>query len=440
MPLCAQQPQFTGCDKLLQAANNALQAKQYDQALNKFLALRDCDPSYNTQAEKGLKATFDAINAEKNRATDALASLNASNASLLYTLVQILHKANARFEFDNAADFCAGIANLADLARRDTSALRAVGTAAFAAAYMADSVVKKTPYLLDKPKNALQVLYPQHKQAFEGAENPADLRRLLPQVLPQATYLRLLRQYLADMLPVAGGEGVFGKPSYYTPARYIRVSDFEMGRTEVTVYQYNFYCRATGKPIPTNPFPDKQDGTHPIVDVSWYDAVAYCNWLSEVMGKQPAYTGTGSETQCNLKATGYRLPTEAEWKYAAYGGQKGKGWMKQTEYAGSDSIDRVAWYGEDYSKGSTHPVARKKPNALGLYDLSGNVWEWCWNYWADAPPLDPEPDYAGPATGSSRVYRGGSWYNADVRVDSRDASDPGNQGRSLGFRLARTAR
>ncbi|MBU1880131.1 MAG: SUMF1/EgtB/PvdO family nonheme iron enzyme, partial [Chloroflexi bacterium] len=209
---------------------------------------------------------------------------------------------------------------------------------------------------------------------------------------------------------------------------------FYIAKHEVTFEQYDQFCDETvGKNRPADGGWGR--GNRAVTAVTWYDAVAYCNWLSEHEGLAPCYSGKGRLTQCDLAATGYRLPTEAEWEYAARGAQQSQGF----KYAGSDDIDDVAWYGTP--GGYAHPVGQKQPNELGLYDMSGNVWEWCWDlygegYYASAPASDP----TGPASGSTRVRRGGGFKDdADSHGTTyRSFDGPTYLGPSNGFRLVRT--
>jgi len=205
---------------------------------------------------------------------------------------------------------------------------------------------------------------------------------------------------------------------------------FKMLKTEVT--QELYYVVMEEKPSKFN------GKNYPENYVSWYDAIYFCNKLSEQCGLEPVYSVDGEtdvtkwnytprkenkidgEVTQNTSASGYRLPTNEEWEYAARGGEN-------YTYAGSNDIDEVAWY-YDNSGHKTHPVAQKKANGYGLYDMSGNVWEWVWD-------VDPNFDY-------NRYSRGGSWYGARYfcGVDCIDRNNASYQSNYLGFRIVRSSK
>ena len=143
----------------------------------------------------------------------------------------------------------------------------------------------------------------------------------------------------------------------------------------------------------------------------------------------PVYSGSGDFITCNFKVNGYCLPTEAEWEWAAKGG--GKDFMVY-EYSGSNSVDAMAWY----SGNTTHPVKTKVANSLGLYDMSGNVWERCWD-WYSGYSSGVQTDPTGASSGADRVGRGGSWHDYAwyVRVANRVIFTPSYRSDFLGFRL-----
>ena len=219
--------------------------------------------------------------------------------------------------------------------------------------------------------------------------------------------------------------------------------NFEMLRTEVTQELYeavmgvnpSYFCR-DNKELDKDDLKilNKSTSDYPVEQISWYDAIYFCNKLSEKEGLQPVYAVDGETsirkwdyephnkdkidgviTQ-DIFADGYRLPTVEEWQYAAKGGEN---YM----YSGSDDFDKVAWCSAN-SNLVTHPVAQKKPNGYGLYDMSGNVEEWCWDSYTD--------DY--------RYYCGGSWryYEFYCEVDCRSSCDADYGYNKVGFRLVRT--
>jgi formylglycine-generating enzyme required for sulfatase activity len=174
----------------------------------------------------------------------------------------------------------------------------------------------------------------------------------------------------------------------------------------------NWKCGVSGSLRPQSEY------NHPVIHVSWNDAMAYAQWLSRKTGKT------------------WRLPTEAEWEFAARGGTS-TSLSNPTTYAGSNSIDEVAWYSSN-SGSKTQPVGQKKPNGFGLYDMSGNVWEWCADWYSsDYYKSSPSSNPLGPSSGSNRVLRGGGWSgNAGLcRVSYRYYYDPEIRSDNYGFRL-----
>ena len=204
-------------------------------------------------------------------------------------------------------------------------------------------------------------------------------------------------------------------------------TDFWMAESEVTQKQYRNL-------IKRNPSYFKGDDL-PVEQVSWYDAVGYCNALSVQEKLTPCYQirGTTVSWADGMKCTGYRLPTEAEWEYAARS-------PATTVYAGSDTEDGVAWYSTNAEE-TTHAVKTKTANGRGLYDLSGNVWEWVWDWYQGNYDALPSTDPIGPSNGGDRVIRGGAWYYASsyLRVARRYDFTPTLRYDALGFRIVKSS-
>lgn len=254
-------------------------------------------------------------------------------------------------------------------------------------------------------------------------------------------------QHVPSTIFVQGGSFMMGGTSSYTnevPVHQVTISDFSIGKYEVTVEEFkefidetNYVTEAEIKgtsglynattlkwdEIPNINWRHNAQGVlrtsseykHPVVHVTWDDATAYCVWLSNRTGKK------------------YRLPTEAEWEFAANGGALTKGF----KYAGSNTLSEVAWYSAN-SSAQTHEVGLKKANELGIYDMSGNAWEWCsdWyesNYYASSPTNNP----LGATTGSHRSVRGGSWCygTSQTRIPFRNYLVPKNTDGDTGFRI-----
>ena len=215
--------------------------------------------------------------------------------------------------------------------------------------------------------------------------------------------------------------------------------DYWMGKYEVTFAEYDVFCNATGRSKPN----DEGWGrvTRPVMNVTWWDAIAYCNWLSEKEGIAKAYDSNGNLLDRNGRTTtditkvqGYRLPTEAEWEYAARGGIR----PCVYKYSGSEILGEVGWFLSNSTR-KTQPVGEKKANELGIYDMSGNVWEWChdcYGYYTK----EKQKNKIIENRSNLRVQRGGSWYNVERHccVFKRESGTPASALNNLGFRIART--
>lgn len=265
--------------------------------------------------------------------------------------------------------------------------------------------------------------------------------------LPQNQHTDKRNTLIPDMVLVVGGEFLMGNNSGFIdekPVHKVHIDSFYISKYEITIAQFgefitasgyktdadkqgwswiwngatwekktgvNWQCDVSGNKVTTNM------SKLPVIHVSWNDANEYCKWLSKSTGKI------------------YRLPTEAEWEFAAMGGIKGK----KTKYSGSDNIDEVAWYKLN-SESHVHPVGQKAPNALGIYDMSGNVWEWCadW-YMASYYSISSFYNPSGIKNGRERVIRGGSWKDDanHCRLTIRGKNYPDTRGILIGFRVVR---
>ena len=206
----------------------------------------------------------------------------------------------------------------------------------------------------------------------------------------------------------------------------VSLSSYYIGETEVT---QELWQAVMG----SNPSYFKDSLKNPVEQVTWFDCIEFCNELTiAVMGeKHCVYDVRGASINADFSKKGFRLPTEAEWEYAAMSGRGHK-------YAGCNiesQLKAYAWYA-DNSGSKTHEVATKKANKYGLYDMSGNVWEWCWDWYSGT--LSGGKDPVGASSGSGRVGRGGSWYFNASRCERafRLYRDPGRSLSGLGLRLA----
>lgn len=259
----------------------------------------------------------------------------------------------------------------------------------------------------------------------------------------------------ANFVYVPGGTFTMGRTtgsgdSDELPTHSVTLNSFYIGKYEVTQGEYSQYMQ------PGSSWTSSYGlgNNYPAYYASWYAILKYCNLRSIAEGLTPVYTISGSTNPaswgavpttnnatwnaaiCNWNANGYRLPTEAEWEYAARGATNTPDYL----YSGSDDINAVAWHGGNNSPYGSKPIGTKAPNGLGLYDMSGNLWELCWDwysssYYSSSPGSNP----TGPSSGTYRLVRGGSWgdHASSCRVANRSNSIPYSGGSYNGFRLCR---
>jgi formylglycine-generating enzyme required for sulfatase activity len=181
----------------------------------------------------------------------------------------------------------------------------------------------------------------------------------------------------------------------------------------------------------------------PVENVTWYETVDYCNALSMLEGREPAYEIDGQRVTWLPGTDGFRLPTESEWEYACRAGSKTAFYNAAvTDCACNDpNLYRIAWYCGDFHPARTKAVGQKQPNAWGLYDTSGNVREWCWDRYEYQYPEGPVIDPTGGVYGLSRVMRGGYWMldAKFCRSADRYSLDPEQDDPNVGFRIVRSA-
>lgn len=237
----------------------------------------------------------------------------------------------------------------------------------------------------------------------------------------------------SDMVLIQGGTFKMGSidgGSGEKPAHKVTVNSFCICKYPVTQKEW---CQVMGN----NPS-DWVGEKSPVESVSWYQAVEYCNKRSQMEGLPSCYSGSGNNIVCNFAAEGYRLPTEAEWEYAARGGAESQNY----KYSGSNDPNEVAWFNEN-STFKVNVVGQKKPNELGIYDMSGNVLEWCWDWYErDYYKVSPSDNPTGPTSDVRRVVRGGWIYSPkdQVSVTFRSAYKPSRLSFGIGFRVVRTVK
>ncbi len=461
LPLLAQ----TNCQSILTNARNAAAKGNYKEAIDKYITAVDCDRNLSTTANSEIKAMFDKINKLKTKAEQAETKAKAeaekaqkaetaakvakddaqtANQNLKKTIAQVVllqlqqaDKAILNLSYDTALVQTNRIADLGELPDSTLKRYQEI-------AYWYTETNQTT-----KAINTLNQAAQHLKKLQSACPNTAQLNTHIQQLNPQH-HQQLQKRYYPDMVAIKGGTYTMGSPNGETnrgddetqhPAT---VSDFKIARTETTVFQFALYCQAT---YPTDSIDisdflkdatEKNDARHPVVSVKWYDAVQYANWLSQRQQLKALYN-VDKEYALDTTAQGYRLPTEAEWEYACRAGSAtpfNTGPNLTTAQANYDGDSPYANYPKGDDRQKTTPAAYFSHNAWGLYDMYGNVWEWCHDWYGDYLP-QPPPNYKGAIYGLSRVLRGGSWSDTaqNCRSANRLETLPSYRYDAFGFRL-----
>jgi sulfatase modifying factor 1 len=234
-----------------------------------------------------------------------------------------------------------------------------------------------------------------------------------------------------NMIPVKGGTFQMGSKGGYLgtdPVHKVILNSFYMGKYEITQEEF---ARVMGYNVSWYAAANNAADC-----VRWYEAVEYCNKRSEMEGLTPCYSGEGNNITCNFAANGYRLPTEAEWEYAGRGGALSKNY----KFSGSNDPEKVAWFDKNLTLDRrVRRVGMKQPNELGIYDMTGNTWEWCWDrYQRDYFNVSPQDNPKGPTSGVRRVIRGGNAYIKPLSPTYRSHLLPIVGWRGYGFRVVRS--
>ena len=283
---------------------------------------------------------------------------------------------------------------------------------------------------------------------------------------------------LIEMVRIPAGFFTMGSPTdekghleNESPQRQVTLSAFYMGKYQVTQEEWQFVMTGNENDISVTPSSfhggdgmepagDEVQVKRPVERVSWYDVLVFANRLSVMEGLSPAYRINNSTNPNDLEtvptafdspnraewdaveivsgSTGYRLPTEAQWEYAARAGTTTAFYNVTDDWQDQTALDPIGWFNFN-SDERTHEVGKKAANAWGLYDMSGNVWEWCWDWYGDEYPSEAESNPLGVSSGSNRVVRGGGWRSSAQAARSafRGFVDPWSRVYDLGFRLVR---
>jgi formylglycine-generating enzyme len=441
------------CAKMLQKAKAALKIKKYTLARDYCEAALPLCPDMAAQFEqvqsdvnKGIENEKITAKREAEKARRALEQVKTVNNDVAELLLRNTEEHFLKLEYDAAFEKMNKAALLEGLNDRNkTEVAFFLMEIAYFHHHTHQNARARAPYDL-----AAGLL---GKNALKGKMDFDNLH---------AGHARFLKErYFPNIQPLPGGTFLMGRDSTREqgydnelPRHEVQLSPFGLAATETTFWQWNLYITDKKRDLSRYAPSWGIAGDNPAVNLDWFDACEYANWLSEREGKKPFYeidSSAGPEKRGSWKVelqpdgNGYRLPTEAEWEYAARGGPGTPYYI----HAGSDDLDLVGWH-DDNSKISgvrrTHPVGQKQPvvfpGGKKIFDLSGNVWEWCWDWYDPRYYEDFRSSVAenpvGVKKGVGRVFRGGSWsISAEYcRAANRNGNWPYFRGDNCGFRLA----
>jgi len=488
--------QCSSFDDLLKKGNNCLKGTRidYQEAINAYTAAILACPDRANEAKQSISKMVNDINRLRENAVLAEKKATVALADLEKALADIRAKNITTFE---------SFARLsADLIYTLNHA-EALEKIKVAVDIEVDAELKRQQ--LTEPISELLYFFAESGLRLELARRAAEL---LLQLEPGTELILLLRQclnenwnnrkqfapllkklpffhkfqvrYYPELATVPlGTDGVFEMGSDSSEwgrdndeqLHQVKLTAYQITVTLVTFYQFALYSEATDRSLTSRTPYWGRFGDHPVVNVNWYEAVEYANWLNTQLGLPAVYqikkeVNSDLDNQVqndylkwkvdwNNRIKGYRLPTEAEWELAARGGVG----APKTIFAGSDTLDNVGWYWKNSgdkplsgnwdlnrvydNNGRTHPVKVKKDNGIGIYDMSGNVWEWCWDwysieYYANCNNQGIVHNPTGPESSTGgRVLRGGRWdHDAEYcRVANRFRINPDYRENRIGFRL-----
>ena len=423
----------------------------YEEAITQYLAALLCPDLKQDQRialiqliKGALQARVDQLEAANKAIQDALADLRKATENIFSTFIRGAEEDILNLNYE------AALAKLQDAAQLKVDDEK-VGLVMMEMVYFFNEShrYERAISLSDTLNHLLKI-----KGLAIQQDTLNDIRDYLSKANP-TRYQQLEARYYPIMIDIPGGTFEMGCNADIDEGfendetlHEVKLNSYRLAQYETTNWQYHLFCISTGQDnIERTREGWPLQGHLPVVNVNWYDAIQYSNWLNEQKGLTKAYAvdkenkdTNNISTSDHLKWTvnlatngiGYRIPTEAEWEYAAQGGLA----KKETVYSGSDNLDEVGWYYNN-SNSRPHQVGSLQPNRLGLYDMSGNTWEWCWDLYGDyETELAENPQ--GPDLGYRRVLRGGYWlsYNNGCRVSIRGYNYPYNRSSSIGFRVA----